>query len=381
MKEYKITELMREYTDEEFNIEGENAADTEKVLESVMGQVKRKKKVKPFKVFVAAAAAAAVLTGAAAAGTALTGSYTTAAGRHVEYEFEYNDDGSGYGSIQTTSKELESVLTLQDGRLYFNINGESTDITDLIDRTTPYIYTYTIPELAKPGYIIAGGTPEEYGVVDIAYAYGTGWYGTGVVNSGIYNGDISVVIDAPHQTVDEPVNINGWYLTNQNFAVFYKFSDDDRNIEHKYDYMVTKMYPTWREESDAWLIEALVQVGLIELPKRENFELESLVVEDDRVLLWHEDITELFSEEKAYIHRKFWGDAGMEQLVVIGGTPGNFGWALIEKRLRNDGSFEYWTIAYDNITDDHGQLREWYLNAVERKGYDLEELQRNYYFA
>ena len=68
-------------------------------------------------------------------------------------------------------------------------------------------------------------------------------------------------------------------------------------------------------------------------------------------------------------------------LIIVGGTPENFGWAFVEKRLINNRhDIECWTIACDNITDADGQLREWYLNAVEEKDYDLEELQQNHYF-
>ena len=376
MKKYEITELMREYTDEEFGIEGENAADCDKVLASVMGQVKPKKRMKPLFKVLAAAAAAVVLAGAVAAGTALTGSFTTITGRHVEYEFDYDEEGFKTGWARTTTRELEDVLTLQDGRLYFNINGESTDITDLIDRKTPYIYTYALPESEKPAYVIAGGTAEEYAVVDLAYTKGTGWYGIGVINSDAFCGYIDVSIDRESRLSEEPVHYNGYYWSDTDLWINYTVN----SVRH-FSYQETNMYPTWRDDADAWLIEALLQLELIELPKIENFELADVVVEKDRVLLWNNDITELISEEKAYNYRKFWSDKGEEEFVFIGGTPGNFGWAFIKKRLMDDGSFEYWTIADDNITDADGQLREWYLNAVEKREYDLEQLQNNYYFS
>ena len=383
MKELKITELMREYTDEEFNIEGENAADTEKVLESVMGQVKPKKKAKPlFKVLVAAAAAM-VLAGAVAAGTVLTGSFTTVTGRHVEYEFDRNEEeGTVSGWIRTSTKELEDVLTLRDGRLYFNINGESTDITDFIDRTTPYIYPYDFPESEKPAYVIVGGTPEEYAVVDLAYAKDFGWFGVGIINGDALGSSVDVLIDRNKSKFGEMEyhKSNGYYWSDNDFNIGYRIWDGDHHTEKIYSYYDTYFFPTWRDDTDAWLIEALLQLELIRLPKIEYFDLDDLTFEEDRVFLWDQDITELFSEEKAVSRRTWWSDIGEEKRLIVGGTPGNFGWAFVQKRLLNDGSFEYWTIAEENITDADGQLREWYVSAAEKNGYDLEQLRQNYYF-
>ena len=378
MKELEITELMREYTDDEFNIEGENVADTEKVLESVMGQVKAKKKAKPlFRVLVAAAAAVAVLAGAVTAGTVLTGSYTTITGRQVEWEHDYDEEGYGSGWTSTTTNDLD-VLTLRDGRFYFNINGDSTDITDLIDRTAPYIYTYTLPESEKPAYIIAGGTAEEYAVVDLVYTEDTGWFGTGIMNGDPLYGLVDVWI------YDEMQCYYGCYWSDKGFDINYVIWDDDLRPVKGYSYDVTSLYPTWRDDVDAWFIEALLQLELIELPKIENFVLpSSIVIEDDTVTLWGDtDLTEEISEEKPYIHRQLWSDAGYERAIIVGGTPGNFGWAYVEKITEKeqknvDG---FWTIAEYNVTNADGQLRDWYLNAVKRKGYDLEELRQNQYF-
>ena len=382
MKELKITELMREYTDDEFNIGGKNAADTEKVLENVMGRVKPEKKVKPlFKVLVAAAAAVAVLAGAVTAGTVLTGSYTTVTGRHVEWEYDYNENGFESGWTSSTTKELEDVLTLRDGRFYFDIDGESTDITDLIDRTTPYIYTYTLPESEKSAYVIAGGTAEEYAVVDLVYTEDTGWFGAGVINGNAPNSTVSIRIESNNSSSDEMKCYSGYYLSDTDFSVNYIIWDGDLRAVKSYGYGVTSFYPTWRDDADAWLIEALVQLELIELPKIENFVLPDIAVEDDAVTLWSKDITENISEEKGYVHRHIWNDAGYESAVIVGGTPGNFGWAFVEKRITENHDFEYWTIACDNITDADGQLREWYLNAAEKREYDLEQLRQNYYFA
>lgn len=162
MKEFEITELMREYTDDEFNIEGENAADTEKVVESVMGQVKPKKRMKPlFKVLIAAAVAACLM-----GATVTTGIYFTATDG-TEYGFYTDEDGLTHWKIEEPSENrMDKIIRLEDGRLYFVADGGKTDITDLIDEETPYIYKlHDLPtdKEYSENYILVGGTPEKYG--------------------------------------------------------------------------------------------------------------------------------------------------------------------------------------------------------------------------
>ena len=378
----KITELMREYTDEEFNIEGENAADTEKVLKSVMVQVKPKKKVKPLvKALIAAAAAVCVAGGTVAAASILTsGRFTTAAGRDIE--FEIHDEG---WTSSGTLEGLDTVVTLEDGRLYFNINGKSTDITYLVDRQTPYVYSYTIGETGEPAYIIAGGTPEDYGVVDMYHIDGIGWEGHGAINGDVLGSNVRVNVDDPS---DQYLKYSGWYYTNLDLFITY-----DTMVpaigEYGEEYVwgdihwhggISDILPTWQEDRDAWLIEGLLQLGLIELPDPANFVEPEIYVDDDGNMFLDRgtngviNLTEKISEDVFYIDSHVESDF-QEHYIVIGGTPDDYGWAVIS---RYDD--EYWFIGGENITDADGQLRGWYVNAVEKKGFDLEQLQQNHYF-
>ena len=367
-KKIEITELMREYTDDEFNIEGENAADTEKVVENVMGQVKPKVKTKPFKVLIAAAAAAACIAGGTAAATTFFTEFTTAAGRGVS--IEKTDDGwIEYGTLNG----LDTLVISEDGRLYFNVNGKSADITELADRKTPYIYSYTIAETGEPAYIIAGGTPDNYGVVDMYYTEGVGWQGDGAINGDAVGSFVKVSIGDPS---DRYAYASGWYRSNMDFFIWYDSADHRHFHGSEVDIL-----PTWRDEcEDAWFIEGLVQLGLLELPDAANFDAPVLQVNDDGKLIWvshgmYADLTEKISEDTPYIFDMIGGD-DKECYFVFGGTVEDHGWAIIS---RYDD--EYWTIGDENITDADGQLREWYVNAVEQKGFDLEQLQRNYFFS
>ena len=253
MKEYEITELMRAYTDDEFGIEGENAADTDKVVESVMGQVTAKKKVKPLLKVIAAAAAAAVLTGATVLAVTLNGSFTTITGQQVDYEM----DGD-IGNIRVTPGEYKNVITLENGRLYFTTRNERTDVTELVNRDTPYILPYTNADTGKDAYLIAGGTPDNYGYVDLTYIADFGWHGAGFLNG---DSTKSIITSAG----------DGWFMV--------VCSDyDDTNGNGRFDPDTDTFFPghnhggkdtlpfNWRSECDeAWLIDALEQLDLIEL--------------------------------------------------------------------------------------------------------------------
>lgn len=78
-------------------------------------------------------------------------------------------DKLGGGEIILSVPDPEDApLVLEDGRLWF-INGEErTDVTDLIDADTPYIYEHTDPVTGYKGWLILGGTPEDFGWAECA---------------------------------------------------------------------------------------------------------------------------------------------------------------------------------------------------------------------
>ncbi|MDE6261501.1 MAG: hypothetical protein K2M42_11725 [Oscillospiraceae bacterium] len=66
-------------------------------------------------------------------------------------------------STDETSGEWNEPIVLEDGKLWF-VNGEErTDITGLIDGDTPYIYEHTDPATGNKGYVILGGTVDDFG--------------------------------------------------------------------------------------------------------------------------------------------------------------------------------------------------------------------------
>lgn len=156
MKRLDISRLMDEYVDNEFCPEEGSAASAAAVKAQVLAQASpaKKRRMPRWKTALIAAALAvgAVLCIAAglpdrifqlaSGGKAL---YRPADGLHIE---SFN----GVGPIAA-----------EEGRLWLTINGQHTDITDLIDEATPYIYDNTDPATGYRDYLIVGGTVEDYG--------------------------------------------------------------------------------------------------------------------------------------------------------------------------------------------------------------------------
>lgn len=75
------------------------------------------------------------------------------------------DRGTSDGAefIVSAPSPEDNPLVLEDGRLWFVSVGECTDVTDIIDENTPYIYECTDPDTGIRGWFILGGTPEDFG--------------------------------------------------------------------------------------------------------------------------------------------------------------------------------------------------------------------------
>ena len=80
------------------------------------------------------------------------------------------DGGTSDGTefIVSAPSPEDNPLVLEDGRLWFLSVGECTDVTDLIDENTPYIYECTDPDTGIRGWFILGGTPEDFGWAEYA---------------------------------------------------------------------------------------------------------------------------------------------------------------------------------------------------------------------
>ncbi len=102
--------------------------------------------------------------------------------------FDYSNAAIGNGSetVYISAGSYENggngIIELEEGRLWFLVEGQRLDITDQVDEKTPYVWT----RWERNGdlhYVLVGGTPEDYGWAEgIKFANGEGG-GTGTLHS------------------------------------------------------------------------------------------------------------------------------------------------------------------------------------------------------
>ena len=156
MKRLEISRLMDEYTDTEFFPEGGSAANPEAVKGWVLTQAvpAKRRRMPPLTKVLIAAALAAVMVVLVGAGY-LERTYHLASGT-----IGFSESAKG----RIISVKMDSApLELEDGQLFLVMDGERTDITDLIDENVPYISDLSDPSEDMTSYLILGGTPEHYG--------------------------------------------------------------------------------------------------------------------------------------------------------------------------------------------------------------------------
>lgn len=158
MKRLEISKLMDEYTDTEFFPTGGSVADPTAVKSRVLSYMKapaQKKQILRKKKVLLTAALAAVMVLLVGAG------FPYIQHQLVGGTLTYEETGDGR---ITALVHYGPVMYLENERIFFNQDdGQSVDITDLINEETPYIHDGSNPETGMTYYIILGGTPEHYG--------------------------------------------------------------------------------------------------------------------------------------------------------------------------------------------------------------------------
>lgn len=180
LKRIDLFQLMNAFQDEEFEPEEECFVDENKVKETVLAQVRRKKR-KGRTVLVLAAALAACL--ALAGWTYGERIYQFISGSQVTIS---GSAGMGSGTV-TLSDGLDeygdpTIITLEGGRLWFVAGDQRVDVTDQVDEETPYIWTQWLED-GSLHYIVVGGTPEDYGWFEGVTAPDGSGGGSGILHS------------------------------------------------------------------------------------------------------------------------------------------------------------------------------------------------------
>lgn len=254
-KTVKISELLDDYTDNEFCIEGETEVQNEEIKDIVKSKVNKGRK--PVLKIIGVAAAAAVFAAAAMAVTSvMTTRFSLPGGGEIIKE-QYSD---GIYSLELGFDD--DLLQKEDGRLYLTVGNDKTDVTQIIDTKKPYILSYE--NGGAPAYVIVGGTVEHYSYLELVCVDGE-WTGLGKTDNQ-WEKEIIVNISAEEDGLwgfvwdaYDDVNGNGVYdLGEQTYRYGYN-NDPLGHVDIPAD---------WRDTSSmAWLIEALDSLGFINAPE------------------------------------------------------------------------------------------------------------------
>ena len=156
LKRIDLFQLMNAFQDEEFEPKEEYFVNENKVKEAVLAQVWQKKRKGRTVLVLAAALAACLALAGWTYGEQII--HLLSGGQVIQ--------GEGYGTVIMSDGYDENgdptIISLENGRLWFVAGSQRVDVTDQVDEETPYVYTVTDEE-GNLHYIIVGGTPEDYG--------------------------------------------------------------------------------------------------------------------------------------------------------------------------------------------------------------------------
>lgn len=162
--QYKVSELMDNYTDNNFLIEQPQGADTDKILQGVKGKIKSKKHLRlGTKILIAAVAAVAVIF-TITANSSPVADFTSVLGS----EYHFNLDGSA-----SWDSNYSEPYTVDGDKVFFTADGQYIDITDSIKNNNIYFYEYN--GLNSHGlnvlcYIGVAGTINDLGYAEIVFS-------------------------------------------------------------------------------------------------------------------------------------------------------------------------------------------------------------------
>lgn len=178
-----ISELMDNYIDNEFLIEGDTGADTESVFNKVAARVKPRKHLKLRTKIIAVAAAAVLGVSAVTGWTYSPTVLITRTGHKNEWSL------LGLSSGRSAETEVEPYEVI-DGRVYFTAvdeGEEAIDVTDTVCSGKAFIYQYIQKDSWGGEHICLvaiGGDPENMGYAEAVFGMGTKGTGHTVSVSG-----------------------------------------------------------------------------------------------------------------------------------------------------------------------------------------------------
>ncbi len=137
MKRIDLFQLMNAFQDEEFEPEEECFVDRNKVKETVLAQVRQKKRKGRTVLVLAAALAACLALAGWSCGEQIyqffSGGWVSIGGA---------DDGPTIAMSNGLDENGEpTIISLENGRLWFVADGQRVDVTSQVNENTPYVWT------------------------------------------------------------------------------------------------------------------------------------------------------------------------------------------------------------------------------------------------
>ena len=147
----------------------------EEIMEQLeMKETKKRRMPRARTIILAAALAVGCLLSIAAAANLPARVYNFLTGGQI-----YMDSGTTFANLIAGGDTEAGFLSAEDGRLWFEADGQHIDITDKISEETPYIYERTDPVTGEKGCVVVGGTVEDFGWIEFFIVDGKMQAGSG----------------------------------------------------------------------------------------------------------------------------------------------------------------------------------------------------------
>lgn len=153
---------------------------SDNTLEEVQKMVSKREHTRiPCRKFVIVTAVVAVVLAlsltAYAYGSVIISQVTSWNGKGL-IEHVLNENGETECHASYSADDVADATELRDGRLYFIVNGENIDITDIISAGQPFNYDYTDAD-GNIHYFIVGGAIDNIGYAEVIKAPDGDWLG------------------------------------------------------------------------------------------------------------------------------------------------------------------------------------------------------------
>ncbi|MCR5090671.1 MAG: hypothetical protein K6C08_14325 [Oscillospiraceae bacterium] len=178
--EIRIHELVNGYEDSSVPVEETNAVSMMKIKEMTKMKIEqaetqyRPQQTERKRILTLALAAALLLSLGIAAYS--VGQAVFGWSGNVEIRAEKTEGGIET-NVYVHTDHLTEPVNFENGRMYFIVNDEHIDITDLVSESQPYIYQFTDTEGVLHYWIVGKNGPESehYGYAEYLHPSGSEW--------------------------------------------------------------------------------------------------------------------------------------------------------------------------------------------------------------